>query len=174
MIKYICMLKKNLANIITITRIIGTIIMLFFSVTDPAFYITYIYAGLSDVIDGLIARKLNIESDFGRKLDSISDLLFYTTMMIKIWPYLVAYLPTYIWVIIWVTLTIRIALYLYVHIKHHEILASHSILNKLTGTLMFCLPFTLKNKTFFTIYSNIVAITAFIAALFEIKYLNKK
>lgn len=167
------MVKKHIANIITITRIIGTIFMLFFEVSGPGFYIAYIYAGLSDVLDGFIARKLKIESDFGKKLDSISDLLFFSTMMFKIWPYLVKYLPTYIWVIIWVTLAIRICIYVYVSIKYHTLLSSHSILNKITGMLMFVLPFTLKKVEFFTLYSNVVAIVAFVAALFEIEYIKK-
>ena len=79
-------IKKNLANIITITRIIGTIIFFNLEVLSPMFYYVYIYCGLSDVIDGFVARKLNITSPIGSILDSISDLLFYTVMMIKILP----------------------------------------------------------------------------------------
>ena len=167
------MLRKNIANIITITRIFGTICMLFFDVPSKWFYIAYVYSGLSDVLDGFFARRLKIESDLGRKLDSISDLLFYTTMMFKIWPYLQEYLPTYIWAIIWVTLVIRVFLYLYFTIKNNTLLSSHNALNKITGALMFALPFLIKNKTVFVIYSNFVSIFAFIAAIYEFKGIKK-
>ena len=166
-------LKKNIANIITITRIIGTLVMMFTEVLSIPFYIAYIYSGLSDVLDGYLARKLHIESNLGRKLDSISDLLFYTTMMIKIWPYLVAYLPTYIWVMIWVTLGLRIIIYLYIGIRDKALLSNHTILNKATGTLLFGLPFFIKHKSF-VVYSTIVASVAFIAALYEATLISKK
>lgn len=166
-------LKQNLANIITITRIIGTIIMMFTQVLSTPFYIAYIYSGLSDIIDGYIARKLSIQSNIGRKLDSISDLFFYTTMMIKIWPYLLEYLPTYIWAMIWITLAIRIILYLYIGIRDKSLLSNHTILNKATGVLVFGLPFIIKHKAFVP-YCTIVASIALISALYETTLISKK
>lgn len=160
-------MKKNLANIITITRIIGTFIMIFTDVLSVPFYIAYIYSGLSDVIDGFIARKLNIESNLGRKLDSVSDLFFYTTMMIKIWPYLVDYLPTYVWAIIWITLALRIILYSYGLFKKHVLVSNHTILNKATGLLMFVLPFLTKNGVVFRRYGLCVGIIAFVAVIYD-------
>lgn len=166
-------LKENIANIITVTRILGTFVMMFTNVLSVPFYIAYIYSGLSDVADGYLARKLHIVSNIGRKLDSISDLFFYTTMMIKIWPYLVEYLPTYIWVMIWVTLAIRIILYLYIGIRDKALLSNHTILNKTTGILLFALPFFIKQRIF-VIYSTIVVSVAFVAALYEATLISKK
>lgn len=166
-------IRENIANTITVTRIIGTFIMMFTDVLSIPFYIAYIYSGLSDVVDGYLARKLHIVSNLGRKLDSISDLFFYTTMMIKIWPYLVEYLPTYIWVMIWVTLALRIALYLYIGIRDKALLSNHTILNKATGILLFALPFFIKHKAF-VVYSTIVASVAFISAIYETTLMFKK
>lgn len=160
------MLKKNLPNIITITRIIGTLVFAHLKVLSVPFYIAYIYSGLSDVADGFIARKYNIESEFGRKLDSISDLFFYTMMVIKIWPYLVTDLPLYVWIMIYVILGVRVLEYIYKSIVHHELLASHNYLNKTTGALMFCLPFMIKTKKF-VVYSTIVVNVALVAAIYE-------
>ena len=95
------MIKKNLANMITCIRIISTFVMIFTDDIDAAFYTAYIVAGLSDVVDGFVARKLKITSEIGSKLDSIADLFFFTTMMIKIWPYLVKFLPKFVWFVIW-------------------------------------------------------------------------
>lgn len=166
------MIKKNLANIITVTRIIGTIFLIFNRIMSTPFLIAYIYCGLSDVIDGYIARKLKIESYIGRKLDSVSDLFFYTVMMIKIWPFLVAYLPGFMWNVIWIILGIRICLYVHTQIKHHELLANHTILNKATGVVMFLLPFVVVTK-YFLLYAAMVETIAMTAAIYEIFEMNK-
>ena len=160
-------MKKNIANIITFTRIISTIIMAFTNVLSNGFFIAYIYAGLSDVIDGFIARKLKIESDFGRKLDSVSDLFFYTTMMIKIWPYLVMYLPQYMWALIWTIFGIRLSLYLYFSLGQKKLLSNHTYLNKATGCVMFGLPFMLRTPYFIS-YAKMVVSVALTAALYEL------
>lgn len=161
------MIKKNLPNIITITRIIGTVIFAHFKVLSIPFYIAYTYSGLSDVIDGHIARKYGLESDFGRKLDSVSDIFFYTAMMIKIWPYLVSDLPLLVWILIYTVLAIRVCEYIYNKVKNNELLASHNYLNKATGALMFCLPFMIKTKKF-VIYCTIVVNVALVAAIYEL------
>lgn len=166
------MIKENIANIITITRIIGTIFLIFNKFMSIPFLIAYIYSGLSDVLDGFLARKLDIQSDIGRKLDSVSDLFFYTVMMIKIWPFLVAYLPGFMWNIIWIILGIRICLYVHTQIRHHELLANHTILNKATGVVMFLLPFMVITK-YFVIYAAMVETIAMTAAIYEIFESNK-
>lgn len=166
------MIRKNIANIITVTRIIGTLFLVFFKVLSVPFIVAYVYSGLSDVIDGFLARKLKIESDIGRKLDSISDLFFYTVMMLKIWPYLVEQLPVFMWNIIWIIVGIRVCLYVHTQIKKHELLANHTILNKATGVAMFLLPFMVLSE-YFLIYAAMVETIAFIAAIYEIFELNK-
>lgn len=159
-------IKKNIANIITFTRIIGTIVMAFSRVRSKLFYVFYIFSGLTDVLDGYVARKLKIESDFGRKLDSISDLLFYTTMMIKIWPYLVNGLSNKAWTAIWTTFAVRVALYIFGSLSKKEFLSNHTCLNKLTGFMLFFVPLLIGTKAF-TPYSISVIVVAFIAALYE-------
>ena len=81
-------MKKNLANIITLTRLIGTIALFFTDVMSEEFFVIYIWCGISDILDGFVARKTNTISPLGSKLDSISDISFYTMMMYKILPYL--------------------------------------------------------------------------------------
>ena len=162
-------IKKNLANIITFTRIIGTILLFFTETLSTSFFIIYAYSGISDVLDGYIARKFNISSAFGRKLDSISDLLFYTTMMIKIWPYLVEYLPIYVWFIIWFTVAIRIISYIYVFIRDKHLMANHTIFNKISGMLIFLLPFFIETKIFIK-YCILVSLEAFVAGIYEFVY----
>ncbi|MBQ1334162.1 MAG: CDP-alcohol phosphatidyltransferase family protein, partial [Clostridia bacterium] len=69
--------KRNIgaANIITGTRILLSIALLFCKAMSPVFYTLYIAAGISDILDGAIARKTNTVSDFGSKLDTAADLI---------------------------------------------------------------------------------------------------
>ncbi|HGH0401081.1 TPA: CDP-alcohol phosphatidyltransferase family protein [Clostridioides difficile] len=39
------------------------------------FWICYFWCGISDILDGLIARKLRQQSGIGAKLDSIADFI---------------------------------------------------------------------------------------------------
>lgn len=169
------MILKNLANIITITRIIGSISLIFLPVLSKGFYIVYTYSGISDVLDGFVARKTHSESKLGSILDSISDLLFYTIMMLKIMPYLKKYLPKFVWVIIFFVLFLRICLYALIGITKHKIISNHTYLNKLTGLTMFFLPYMLKTG-YFVPYSVMVSMIALIAVMYEMYqvFVNKK
>ena len=60
---------KNIANIITGSRIVFSIAILFIPPFAPMFYVLYAAAGLTDMIDGTVARKTNTVSAFGAKLD---------------------------------------------------------------------------------------------------------
>ena len=55
-----------MANIITSSRILFSIALLFFPTFSPAFYALYLAAGITDMIDGTVAliRIINIVSGF--------------------------------------------------------------------------------------------------------------
>lgn len=78
----------NAANIITGLRIVLSFVLLFFSSLSPAFYTLYAAAGLTDMIDGTVARKTNTVSAFGAKLDTIADFVFVALCLIKLLPVL--------------------------------------------------------------------------------------
>ena len=65
-----------MANVITGLRILVSVVLLFCPVLSPVFYVLYLMAGLSDMVDGIIARKTNSVSEFGSRFDSIADLVF--------------------------------------------------------------------------------------------------
>lgn len=64
-----------MANIITAVRIVCSIALLFFPGFSPAFYTLYIVAGISDILDGTVARKTGTISEFGSKLDTVADFV---------------------------------------------------------------------------------------------------
>ena len=131
-------LKDNLANIITILRIILSLMMLLFPIFSLGFWILYSLAGLTDVIDGLVARKLKIESKTGAILDSISDMVFFIVVFILV----LSNISLPIWLIISIVLIaiLRIITYLFAFIKFHSFVSLHTYLNKLTGLSLFLFP----------------------------------
>ena len=77
-------LKKQLPNIITLSRIISLVVgfVLFMNGNMILSLIFYIYGAISDSIDGYFARKLNAYTKFGQYLDAISDKLYFLSLII--------------------------------------------------------------------------------------------
>ncbi len=132
---------KHIANIITGSRIIFGIAILFVPPLPPLFYVLYGAAGLTDIIDGTVARKTNTVSDFGAKLDTIADLVFVAVCLIKLMP--VLDISVWLWVWIAVIALIKIINIISGVVLHKKLTAVHSVMNKVTGAICFLLPFTL-------------------------------
>lgn len=132
---------KKLADIITGLRIIGSVVFLFFDVSSFPFYITYLFCGFSDMIDGTIARKTNTVSEFGSTLDTVADFVFVVVCSIKLLP--LDHIPIWLWIWIGVIAVIKTAniAWGFVHMK--RFLSVHTVLNKITGFALFLLPLTL-------------------------------
>ena len=135
-------MKKHLANIITGLRIIGSVVLLFFDVPSLPFYITYLLCGFSDMIDGAIARKTNAVSSFGSKLDTVADIVFMVVCAVKLLPMI--YLPIWVWMWIAVIALIKVTNIVMGFVRRKELVDYHTVLNKITGSLLFLLPFTLQ------------------------------
>lgn len=89
-----------MANIITYCRILCSISMMSFHMPSISFFLLYMICGLSDVLDGIIARKTNTASDFGARLDTIADFIFATVLLIKILSGIDVPIWLWIWIII--------------------------------------------------------------------------
>lgn len=138
-------MKKFLTipNCITLLRMVGTVVMAFLEPLSKEFFAVYTLTGLTDVLDGFIARVTKTVSRFGAKLDSVADLLFYAVMLLRILPVLVKRLPWYIWAAVAVVLALRLAAYIAAAVKEKQFAAHHTILNKITGFTVFCVPYIL-------------------------------
>lgn len=132
--------KGYLPNCITAVRIIGTVFLLFTVPLSRTFYIIYVLCGISDVLDGWIARATNRTTDFGAKLDSIADLLFYLVLLVKLLPTLQRLLPVWTWCIVGGILALRLASYITAAVKFKRFASVHTRLNKLTGAAIFLIP----------------------------------
>ncbi len=69
-------MKRYAANIITGFRIMFSILLLMFPAFSSGFYAMYLVGGITDMIDGAVARKTNSVSSFGSRLDSLADFIF--------------------------------------------------------------------------------------------------
>lgn len=136
----LCSPKASLPNCITAVRIVGTLFLLFTAPLSVAFYIVYAVCGLSDVLDGWIARATSGTTDFGAKLDSAADLLFYIVLLVKLLPILRRMLPTWIWYALGAVLALRLAAYITAAVKFKRFASVHTRLNKLTGAAVFLIP----------------------------------
>jgi len=87
---------KHLPNIITALRIAGSIGLLFCNTNGWMFWTLYVFCGISDMIDGWLARRLHAESKTGSILDSIADLSFVVCCAIKLLPILS--IPPWLWI----------------------------------------------------------------------------
>ena len=135
---------KYIPNFITALRIVGTASLLLTKPMSLWFYVVYLFTGLTDILDGFIARKFKLTSDFGAKLDSVADLLFYAVMLIMIFPVLLKKLPAAIWWGVALVLCLRLAAYITAAVKFRRFSSTHSILNKITGACVFAIPFIMK------------------------------
>ncbi len=68
----------NLANKLTITRIVLTFVFMFFLFCQGMWakslaLVTFLLAALTDFLDGMLAQKRNMVTDFGRLMDPIAD-----------------------------------------------------------------------------------------------------
>ena len=163
-------MKKQIANIMTSCRILLSITLLFYPVFSVGFYCTYILCGFTDMVDGTIARKTNSVSEFGARLDTTSDFLFFAVTLIKLLP--VIHIPKWIWVWIVVIAIIKITNIVLGFVCRKKLVALHTVLNKTTGFLLFLLPPALQfiePRCSFAV----VCIIATIAAIQEFCYIIK-
>lgn len=123
---------------------------------------------ISDIIDGIVARKTNSISIFGSHLDTIADFIFLLIVSIKILP--IIRLPY--WVLIWICIiaVLKILNTILSYLRNKRYLSEHTILNKMTGGLLFLLPLVIL-ITEINYYSIIICIVSSIASLQEGYYI---
>lgn len=161
---------RNIPNMITTIRYIAAVVLIFLPFPSLAFYLVYGICGLSDAIDGFVAKKFRLESKFGTIYDSVGDLLFYTVMGIKIFPTLLRlFIPLY-WVFIIVPTVLHIIAYIICAIKFHKFASLHTYANKALGLIVFFFPFALINEVYlaYTIYICIGSAIALYSGVEEI------
>lgn len=158
-------MKKHIANIITSSRIVFSLPLLFIPLSSVWFTILYLFCGLTDMIDGTIARKTNSVSEFGSKLDTVADFVFLMVSIFKLLPTI--HIPRWLWTWSGVIAIIKIGNFVWGYISKKQFISLHTVLNKVTGLLLFLLPLTLRFVE--PIYSSaIVCFMATLSAIHEV------
>ena len=123
------------------------------------------------MIDGWVARKTNTASEFGAKLDTMADIAFVVVCLFRLLP--VMDIPVWLYVWIGVIALIKVINIISGYVVQKQFVAIHSVMNKVTGVLLFVLPLTL---TFIDLrYSaTVVCIIATIAAIQEGHFIRTK
>ena len=158
-----------MANAVTMFRIAAGFILLFTRVFSPAFYALYIAGGLSDMLDGFVARKTNTRSEFGAKLDSAADFVFMAASLMKLLP--VLDIPAWLYVWTGIIAFIKLVNLISGFVLLGTFAAVHSLMNKAAGALLFVLPLTI---SFVPVGCSLIVVcfTATFAAIQEGYYIR--
>ena len=122
-------------------RILCALALLFCQPFSPSFIVLYLIAGLTDMIDGAVARRTNTASELGAKLDTAADFVFVAACLMKLLPNLAV--PLWLWIWIVLIALIKMINIISGYVIQKRFVAMHTIMNKVTGILLFILPLTL-------------------------------
>ena len=160
---------KRLPNVISVLRVAGSIGLLFCDVAGWMFWALYALCGISDMVDGWLARRLHAESNTGAILDSVSDILFVACCAIRLSPVLV--IPTWLWIWAGIIAIIKIVNQISALIVYKRFCFPHTLANKLTGLLLFL---TVPGMFWSLIPVSIAAAIATFAAVQEGHFIRTK
>ena len=160
-----------MASIITFIRILCGIAILFCPVFSVVFYALYITAGLSDIADGWVARKTKTSSAFGAKLDTVADFVFVVVCLVKLLP--VMEIPVWLYVWMGIIALIKVTNIVSGYVVQKQFVAIHSMMNKVTGALLFVFPLTISFIDL-RFSATVVCIVATFAAVQEGHFIRTK
>ena len=148
-------MNPNTANAVTVCRIVLSLSLFLCPVYSVPFWIVYVSAGATDVLDGYIARRMSITSSLGSRLDTAADFIFFAVCLVIFIPVL----DVPVWLYIWVAAiaAIKIINIASAYMMHGRLMVAHTLMNKVSGLLLFILPMTFSSIEL--VYSSIVVCT---------------
>ena len=129
---------RLIPNILTVARIIGAFLLLLAEPFSRGFFVLYLFCGISDALDGYIARRFGLSSSLGATLDSIADCIFVFILLYRFLP--VIFLPTWAWYWIGGICFIKICSLVIGILRYRALAFLHTYFNKITGAALFCFP----------------------------------
>ena len=153
---------KRLPNAISVFRIAGSLGLLFCDVAGWLFWLLYALCGISDMVDGWLARKLHVETKVGAVCDSVSDIVFVACCAIRLLP--VLEIPVWLWIWAGMIVIIKMVNQVSALAVFKRFCFPHTWANKLTGLLLFL---TMPTMFWSMIPISIVAALATFAAVQE-------
>ncbi|MBS4536501.1 CDP-alcohol phosphatidyltransferase family protein [Clostridium sp. D2Q-14] len=160
-------MNKYIPNILSILRVICSVLLILLIDNRIGFVCLYLVIGLTDVLDGFIARRFMVESNLGAKLDSVADFVFYIILFFICVNLYSSIITVSYKIAIIVIIFIRLINLLLTKIKYKKFVFVHTIANKVSGVLLYFLPVVILFKQN-DIIIWIIFIVVFIAAIEEL------
>ena len=155
---------KRIPNFLSASRIALCLPLLLVDAMTLPFWVLYLIAGLTDILDGFLARRWGVESKFGARLDSLADFVFVLAVGYKLFPWLK--LPATLWMMIGLIALVKASNAFSVYLVKQRIEFLHTKANKLTGFLLFIGMMTI-GQSYFIPVAWMIACFAFFAAIQE-------
>ena len=128
------------------------------------FWVLYVIAGTTDMLDGFLARQWGVESKFGARLDSLADFVFVLAVGYKLFPWLK--LPATLWIMTGLIALVKIINAICSYVVKHRIEYLHTKANKVTGFLLFIGVMTI-GQSYFVPVAWMISCIALFAAIQE-------
>ena len=155
---------KHIPNILSASRIALCLPLLLADAMTVPFWVLYVIAGTTDMLDGFLARRWGVEGKFGARLDSLADFVFVLAVGYKLFPWLK--LPATLWVMIGLIALVKAINAVSAYLVRQRIEFLHTKANKLTGFLLFIGMMTI-GQSYFVPVAWVIAYIALIAAIQE-------
>ena len=158
-------------NILSASRIVLCLPLLLLDAMTVPFWVLYVIAGTTDMLDGFLARQWGVESKFGAILDSLADLVFVLAVGYKLFPWLK--LPATLWMMIALIAVVKIVNAISTYVVKHRIEHLHTKANKLIGFLLFMGMMAI-GQSYFILVAWMISCIALFAAIQEGYYILSK
>ena len=162
---------KRIPDLLSASRIALCLPLLLVDAMTVPFWVLYVIAGTTDMLDGFLARRWGVESKFGAKLDSLADFVFVLAAGYKLFPWLK--LPAALWLMIGLIAMVKAINAVSAYIVRHKMEFLHTKANKLTGFLLFVGMMTI-GQSYFILVAWVIACIALFAAIQEGLYICSK
>ena len=162
---------KRIPNLLSASRIALCLPLLMVDAMTVPFWVLYVIAGTTDMLDGFLARRWGVESKFGARLDSMADFVFVLAVGYKLFPWLK--LSDELWMMTGLIVLVKIANAISSYVVKHRIEFLHTKINKLTGFLLFIGMMAIGQSYFVPVVWMIACIALF-AAIQEGHYIRSK
>ena len=133
----------SMANCISIARIVMALALISTKPLSVPFFSVYLACGISDILDGFVARRTGTLSKLGGKLDSAADLALVMVVAVLLYPYVIPAVSVEI--VVWIVgiAIVRLLSMSVVYLRYQTFAILHTFGNKATGLLLFMFPFLL-------------------------------
>ena len=158
-------MKLHIPNIITLSRILMAVALPFVQFAPAVFWTLYLVCGLSDVLDGAVARSTGTVSRLGERLDTIADIIFVAVWMVLFIPAI--NVGRWLWIWTGIIAFIKVVNVISGLAMKKGFVVKHTLANKATGILLFLLHMAVLWEVIKVPYIVLVYLLATFAAVQE-------